>query len=257
MIDFRNKQDLQFGCEYIEEIIDKHPQNEITLRELNKILIAEGLFDSTPISGVTIYEWGESRALASLIRVVQGLGTLSDWLPSFEENKDGINENDRFRRKSITPDPEKVKLPRNISMGARKHIGFKKLKRLSNRYFYARTEANFELFEEAFTTFFRTMSELPIDIDPAELHTPTNEELLTKMEQIITAWPLRKSKNLPDSVLNRRIEFKRFVEPWSVQETSLLADAYEITQNTRRLSQTFQRSPASIEFKLEEIGVAT
>ena len=257
MIDFRNERDVQFGCQYIEEIIEKHPESEITLRELNKILIAEGLFDSTPISGVTIYEWGESRALASLIRVVQGFGELSNWLPSFDANEDGINENDRFRKRSTTPDLESVKLPGNISVGARKHIGFKKLKRLSNRYFYTRTEANFELFEEAFTTFFRTMSELPIDIDQTELHTPTNEELLTQMEQIIKSWPLRKSKNLPDSVLNRRNEFKRFVEPWSLQEMTLLADAYEITQNTRRLSQTFQRSPASIEFKLEEIGVAT
>ena len=39
MIDFRNERDVQFGCQYIEEIIEKHPQSEITLRELNKILI--------------------------------------------------------------------------------------------------------------------------------------------------------------------------------------------------------------------------
>jgi hypothetical protein len=62
-------------------------------------------------------------------------------------------------------------------------------------------------------------------------------------------------QNLPVNVIEKRREFKRFVEPWSAEEIELLGFAAEVTQNSRRLSEIFQRSTASIEYKLEELGL--
>ena len=272
MIDFSQLKDLQFACEHIESTLLERKQRAnrqevLTVTDLNKMLIAEGLFNATPIMGVSLYEWSESRALISLIIAVKNRGKLEEWLPSFDLNPRGINASDTFsgnhrNRPSFTPEfalrdaePAKREKRMGISPGAQKAVLLKKVKRLTNKFFYDRSPESLQLFEEVMREFEGFMRSLPVDFESHETYTPTNEELLNLMEQNIKKWPLKKVQNLPVNVIEKRREFKRFIEPWSAEEIELLGFAAEVTQNSRRLSEIFQRSTASIEYKLEELGL--
>jgi hypothetical protein len=272
MIDFSQPTDLQFACEHIESTLLERrqgstPNEVLTVTDLNKMLIAEGLFNATPIMGVSLYEWSESRALISLITTVKNHGKLEDWLPSFDLNPRGINASDTFSanqssRPSFIPDftqrheePSRGERRANISPGAQKAVLLKKVKRLTNKFFYDRSPESLQLFEEVMREFEDFICSLPVDFESHETYTPTNEELLNLLEQSIEKWPLKKVQNLPANVIEKRKEFKRFVEPWSAEEIELLGYAAEVTQNSRRLSEIFQRSTASLEYKLEELGL--
>ena len=266
MINFQSPEDIQFACDTIrEELQFKHERtgkNIFTLEEMNAHLIAEGLFDSQPsIPGISEFDWQQNRALLSLIKVVQNMGKAEAWLPNLNFNSQqkpffthpcAVAASEPFTAPPQAPQRSEERTAKSISSSSRKAYYLKKLKRVVNRTYYDRTAENLALVMDTFEDMMDFLTALPSHTSNIE-QGKTNAEQLEEIRAIVDSWPLEKKDNLPQSVIERRVQHRRFVEPWSDQELELLEMAYEITTNRAKLADLFGRSEASIEFKLEEL----
>ena len=266
MINFQSPEDIQFACDTIrEELKFKHERtgkNIFTLEEMNAHLIAEGLFDSTPsIQGISPFEWLTNRALLSLLIVVRRLGKTQDWLPNTNYDSHqkpfftypcaGASMVTSFARPE-GPDRRHEQTAQSASSASLKAHYLRKLKHVVNRTYYDRTAENLALVLDTFEDMMDFLSALPIHTSKVG-QGKTNTEQLEEIRAIVGSWPIEKTNNLPPSVIERRLQHRRFIEPWSEHEMNLLEIASEITTDKATLSELFGRSEASIEFKLEEL----
>ena len=147
---------------------------------------------------------------------------------------------------------EEERTTHSISSASLKAYYLRKLKRVVNRTYYDRTPENLALVMDTFEDMMDFLSSLPNHTSDIE-QGKTNAEQLDEIQSTVDSWPLEKTDNLPLSVMELRIQHRRFVEPWSEQELELLEMAAEITTDKSKLAALFGRSEASIEFKLEEL----
>lgn len=266
MIDFQSPEDIQFACDTIREELqfkhDRTGKSLFNLEEMNAHLIAEGLFDSAPsIAGISEFEWQRNRALLSLITVAQSMGKVDAWLPNLNYDS---RQRPFFTHPCAVATAETIAAIQNdnrreeertthsISSASLKAHYLRKLKRVVNRTYYDRTPENLALVMDTFEDMMDFLSSLPNHTSAIE-QGKTNAEQLDEIQSTVDSWPLEKTDNLPLSVMERRIQHRRFVEPWSEQELELLEMAAEITTDKAKLAALFGRSEASIEFKLEEL----
>ena len=266
MINFQSPEDIQFACDTIrEELQFKHERtgkNIFTLEEMNAHLIAEGLFDSQPsIPGISEFDWQQNRALLSLIKVVQNMGKAEAWLPNLNFNSQqkpffthpcAVAASEPFTAIPQAPQRSEERIAKSISSSSRKAYYLKKLKRMVNRAYSNRSAKNLAMVTDTFEDMMDFLSTLPSQTTKIE-QGKTNAEQLEEIRAIVNSWPLKKTDNLPQSIMQRRVHVPRFAEPWSERELKFLEMAYEITTDRAKLADLFGRSEASIEFKLEEL----
>ncbi len=266
MINFQSSEDIRFACDTVrEELQFKHERTGksiFTLEEMNAHLIAEGLFDATPsISGISEFEWLQNRALLCLIKVVHSMGKTETWLPNlnydsrqrpFFTHPCALSNTKNLEEQPTVSQRHDERTTQSVSSASLKAHYLRKLKRVVNRTYYDRKAENLALVMDTFEDMMDFLTALPSHTSRIE-QGKTNAEQLEEIKTIVHSWPLAKKDNLPQSVIERRIQHRRFVETWSEEELEFLEMASEITTDKATLADLFGRSEASIEFKLEEL----